>query len=60
MRRKIMNKKDIDHDKVKKIVRFSYREFRIKERTNITKGQAIDAIVQMIKKELKDDANSEN
>lgn len=55
-----MNKKDIDHDKVKKIVRFSYREFRIKERTNITKGQAIDAIVQMIKKELKDDANSEN
>lgn len=59
-RRKTMNKKDIDHDTVKKIVRFSYKEFRIKERTNITKGQAIEAIVQMIKKELKDNANSEN
>lgn len=55
-----MNKNDIDHDTVKKIVRFSYKEFKIKKRTNITKGQAIEEIVQMIKKELKENANSEN
>lgn len=55
-----MNKKELDHEKVKKIVRFSYRQFRAKERRGISKSQTIDEIVQMIKKELKDNANSEN
>lgn len=60
MRRKNMNKKELDHDMVKKIIRFSYKEFRIKDRTNITKSQAIGDIVQMIKRGLRDHANSEN
>lgn len=55
-----MNKKDIDHVEVKKIVQFSYHEFRKKKRTNITKSQAIDEIVQMMKKELRDYANSKD
>lgn len=51
---------NIDHSIVKKIILFSYEEFNTKQRTNITKSQIIDDIVQKIKRELRDYANSEN
>lgn len=55
-----MNDSGINHDVVKKIVRFSYKRFKAKQSTNMTKSQIIDEIVKMLKKEINDNANSKD
>lgn len=55
-----MSNQQLDSEKVRSIVRLSYDTFKKKGCFRWTKGQAIDEIVKGIKKELKDDANSEN
>lgn len=52
-----MNNVQINRIKLKNIIQYSYRQFRKKERENLTKNQTIDEIVKMIKKELKDNAD---
>lgn len=55
-----MNDSGINHNVVKKIVRYSYKEFKSKQSKNKTKSQIIDDIVKMLKKEINDNANSKD
>lgn len=48
------NKKNIDKDKVKAIIKLSAKKFKQKEVKGMTKSQTITEIVEGIEKELKD------
>ncbi len=52
-----MNEEEINHVKVKNIVRFSYQQFRLKDNSPITRNEVINKIVSKIKEELGKDGN---
>lgn len=52
-----MSNDNINHNKVKKIISFSYSQFRKKENNSISKNQVITDIVAKVKEELKEDGN---
>ena len=52
-----MSRPVIDREKRKKIIHESYRIIRKKERENSTKESAVNEIVKMIKKEVKENDN---
>ena len=49
-----MSKTVIDKDKMKIIIQKTYKEIRIKEKSNATKGTTISNIVKMVEETLKD------
>ncbi len=51
-----MSDKKFDHAKAISIIRFSYKAFRTKETNGRSKSQTVDDIINMIKKEVKEDA----
>lgn len=52
-----MSKPEIDREKRRTIIKESYRLIEKKEREGKTKEDAINEIVKMIKKEVKDNDN---
>ncbi len=52
-----MSKTVIDREKGKKIIYESYKIIRKKERENSTKESAVNEMVKMIKKEVKENDN---
>ncbi len=55
-----MSEKKIDHDIAVKSIRYSYKAFRMKEKSGRSKSQTVDDIVNAIKKEIREDASKKD